>query len=162
MPTGAVPFAVTIGLTFVALLVSNITLRKLDGRITNLGINSTTKTQLIRSANWYSDSTQALAILVPPVVGLAVGTASGSGWLQFIYVAVIAIIFVTLLVFGMRDPLDYGSRLNPNIPITWLGLIGLAVNIVALIIVWIGLVPVHPVPAHPVPAHSVPVHSAAF
>jgi hypothetical protein len=98
-----------------------------------------------------------LAILVPPVVGLAVGTASGSGWLQFIYVVVIVIIFVTLLVFGMRDPLDYGSRLNPNIPITWLGLIGLAVNTVALIIVWIGLVPVHPAPVHPAP-----VHSAAF
>src|SRR6266704_107315 len=148
MPTGAEPFAITIGLMLVALVVSNITLRKLDGKITNLRIDSTTKTQLIRSANWYSDSTQALAILVPPVDGLAVGTASGSGWLEFIYGVVIAITFVTLLVFGMSDPLDYGTRLKPNIPITWLGLIGLVINAVALIIVWIGVVPAHPVPAH--------------
>lgn len=148
MPTGAAPFAVTIGLMIVALFVSNITLRKLDGKITSLRIDSTTKTQLIRSANWYSDSTQALAILVPPVVGLAVGTASGSGWLELIYGGVIAITFVTLLLFGIGDPLDYGSRLNPNFPITRLGLIGLVVNLAALIIAWNVPVPVHPVPIH--------------
>jgi hypothetical protein len=143
MPKGAEPFAVTLGLMVAAVLVSLYTLRKLDGKITSLAVNSTTKTQLLRSANWYSDTTQALAILAPPVVGLAVGTASGSGWLELIYWVVISITFVTLLLFGIGNPLDYGSRLNPNIPITRLGWIGLAVNIVALIIAWIVPVPVH-------------------
>jgi hypothetical protein len=143
VPKGAEPFAVTLGLMIVALLVSIITLRKLDGKITSLGIDSTTKTQLLRSVNWYSDSTQALAILAPPVVGLAVGTASGSETLQIVYWVVIAITFVTLLLFGVGNPLDYGSRLNPNVPITSLGLIGLVVNIAALIIAWNVPAPVH-------------------
>lgn len=154
MPKGAEPFAVTLGLIVAAALVSLITLRKLDGKITNLGIDSTTKTQLLRSANWYSDSTQALAILAPPVVGLAVGTASGSETLEIIYWVVIIITFVTLLLFGMGNPLDYGSRLNPNIPVTRLAWIGLAVNLLALIIAWNVQVPVHPAPVHPVPIHS--------
>jgi hypothetical protein len=143
MPKGAEPFAVTLGLMVATMLVAFKTFQKLDGRITSLGIESTKKTQLLRSANWYSDSTQTLAILVPPVVGLAVGTASGSETLVIIYWAVIVITFVTLLFFGMSDPLDYGSRLNLNIPITRFGLIGLVVNGIALIITWNVPVPVH-------------------
>jgi hypothetical protein len=136
MPKGAEPFAVTLGLMLATMLVSFYTFRKLDGKITNLGIDSTKKTQLLRSANWYSDSTQALAILAPPVVGLGVGTASGSETLVIIYWVVIIITFVTLLLFGLGDPLDYGARLNLNLPITRLVLIGLVVNTVALIVAW--------------------------
>jgi hypothetical protein len=69
MPVGAEPFAVTLGLMIAALLVSLYTFRKLDGKLANLGMESTTRNQVLRSANWYSDSTQALAILAPPVVG---------------------------------------------------------------------------------------------
>jgi len=131
---------VTLGLMVATAIVSFCSFRKLERTITNLEIDSVTRTQLLRSANWYSDSTQALAILVPPVVGLAVGTASGSGKLVFIYYAVIVLAFVTLLTFGLRSPLDYGARLNLNIPVTRLSLIGLIVN-VALVVAW--NVPVH-------------------
>lgn len=143
MPAGAEPFAVTLGLMLVAVLVSFYTFRKLDGKITSLKMDTITKTQLLRSANWYSDSTQALAILLPPVVGLAVGKASGSETLAAIYWVVIVITSVTLLFFGLGNPLDYGSRLNLNVPVTWLGLIGFGINVVALIIAWIVPVPVH-------------------
>lgn len=143
MPKGAEPFAVALGLMVAAMLVSFYTFRKLDREIDNLEIELTEKTQLLRSANWYSDSTQALAILAPPVVGLAVGTASGSETLVIIYWVVIIITFVALLLFGLGNPLDYGSRLNPNVPITRLGFIGLVVNGVALIIAWNVPVPVH-------------------
>jgi hypothetical protein len=137
MPKSIWPFATTFVLMVVAVLVSFLSLRRLDKSITTLGVNSTDKAQLVRSANWYSDSTQALAILAPPVVGLGLGAASGSGWLVAIYLAVIIVTFVTLLTFGFSDPLDYGKRLKPECPITRLSLIGLVVNGVALVVTWI-------------------------
>lgn len=136
MPKGAEPFAITLVLMIAGMVVSSITLNKLDGKIISIGIDSTNKGQLIRSANWFSDSTQALAILAPPVVGLAVGTASGSVALVILYWVVILISFIALLFFGFCNPLNYGSRLSPKFPITSLGFIGLILNVVALVVAW--------------------------
>jgi hypothetical protein len=145
MPSGAVPFAVALGLILATMVTSIPTLNRLDKSIDSLKITSE-KGQLKRAAEWYSDLSQSLGVLVPAVVGLSVGTAKGSGVLLAVYIIVISLTFFALIAFGITNPLDYGGRL-PD-PLTPMLLLALVVNAAALIVSWAAVGTIHSSASH--------------
>jgi hypothetical protein len=140
MPSGAVPFAVALGLIVVTTLISCPLLNRLDRFIDELGLGEQ-KGQLKRASEWYSDVSQSIGVLVPPIVGLSIGTANNSGLLIVTYAVTIGLILGLLIRTSIRKPGDYGEGVMD--PFTPMLIAAAVVNAAALIVSWAVVGTVH-------------------
>jgi len=90
--------------------------------------------RLARLLTYYTDASQLLGLMAPPLLGLAIGTTGGDGRLELLYATVLLAAFFGSALVLLQDPEKYGSVVGGRAGLTPVILGALLLNVVAAVV----------------------------
>jgi hypothetical protein len=137
----ASPFLLSIGILFTGPVIGHFAKRRVRIDASNWLLNDAPTAEqriyllsrLFRTASFWSDATQGVALVAPAALGAINGNATGNGVAQLVYAVVVLGAIVAPLAFALgSEPHKYTSRIGDKTGLTPVLLVALVLNALAI------------------------------